>query len=119
MAELRQYCRLLLVCLVLAIKFVEDEVFTNTFYAKAGGVPSSVLQQMEVYAFVTLGYLLNVPQAELQAALNQVNSQFSHHSFPLAVPLILDQAIDCAGSLACLLGLLPYRCQLTNRGGCC
>jgi hypothetical protein len=63
---------LLLACLVLAIKFVEDQVFTNTFYAKAGGVSVSVLQEMEIYAFVSLEYHLNLTVGELEAVLNQV-----------------------------------------------
>jgi hypothetical protein len=75
-SEAEHSCRLLLACLVLAIKFVEDQVFTNSFYAKAGGVSASVLQEMEIYAYVSLEYLLHVTVAELEAALKEVTVNY-------------------------------------------
>lgn len=52
--------RLILVALVLAIKYMEDDVYLNSHYAFIGGVSTSELNELELQFLDLIGWNLNV-----------------------------------------------------------
>ena len=54
--------RIILGCLLLAIKYNEDIYFTNEHYAKIGGVPLEELNKLEFYSIEFLDFNLYVSE---------------------------------------------------------
>lgn len=71
-AEEARRCRALLGGMVLAIKFLDDDLCTNAHYARAGGVAPSVLRELEASTFSALEGRLRVSPAEVLAVLDKV-----------------------------------------------
>lgn len=58
--------------MVLAIKFLDDDLCSHTHYAKVGGVTTAALHELEMRTFAALDYRLRVAPAELFIVLDQV-----------------------------------------------
>ena len=54
--------RIILGCLILAIKYNEDIYYTNEQYAKIGGVSTQELNQLESYSFELLDFNLYISE---------------------------------------------------------
>jgi hypothetical protein len=71
--ELTCPCRMLAVAVVIAIKFIEDSVYTNAHYAKVTGISLVELNQMEIQMCSLLDFSLHLPAAGPQEVLEQVH----------------------------------------------
>ena len=70
--------KLLLVCLVVAVKFLEDKPGKNSFYAEVGGVSREELNKLEVYLLKNLLFNVNVEQKVLQNYYDQMKIHVLH-----------------------------------------
>jgi hypothetical protein len=61
-----------LVSLTISAKFNEDFFFTNTFYAKVGGITASELNILEQNFFKMIDYDLRVNPDELEIYLKEI-----------------------------------------------
>ncbi|KAL9248099.1 hypothetical protein vseg_021459 [Gypsophila vaccaria] len=52
--------RLLLACVLVAVKFLEDECFNNAYFAKIGGVSTAEINRLEIKLLLTLNYRFHV-----------------------------------------------------------
>mmetsp|Transcript_20808 Transcript_20808/g.50918 ORF Transcript_20808/g.50918 Transcript_20808/m.50918 type:complete len:220 (+) Transcript_20808:143-802(+) len=52
--------RLFLACVVLAVKFLDDEVFTNAHYARVGGITIAEMNKLELATLKLLNFELQV-----------------------------------------------------------
>jgi len=64
--------RLLLTCMVVAVKFQDDVYHANTYYAKVGGVGTASLNAMEADLVLRLDFRLAVSAEEYQQYLQLV-----------------------------------------------
>ncbi|KAK9689197.1 hypothetical protein RND81_09G042600 [Saponaria officinalis] len=56
--------RILLACVLVAVKFLEDECFNNAYLAKIGGVSTAEINRLEIKLLLTLNYRIYVsPEA--------------------------------------------------------
>lgn len=65
-------CRMLLTAVVIAIKFIEDECFVNSHYAKVGGVEVPELNHMELMMCSLLDFRFNLTGGDPSIVLKQV-----------------------------------------------
>ena len=56
-------------CVVVAIKFCEDEYFNNRYYAKVGGVTLKELNKVERRLLMLLNYCVHVTKEEFEKYL--------------------------------------------------
>lgn len=76
--------RLLLSCVVSAIKALEDEFYTNGHYAKVGGLPLEELNKLEITLLYMLQFELFVTPHQYEqynAALSAAESTFFRFQF--------------------------------------
>jgi len=66
----RIYC----IALLIACKYVEDDVFTNTYYAQVGGITLHELNTYEVMFIQMLKYNAYVPLAVLDEHINTMTA---------------------------------------------
>ena len=66
--------RIILGCLLLAIKYNEDVYFTNEHYAKVGGVSIKELNTLEYYSFQLLDFNLFISEDIYQKYLNYITN---------------------------------------------
>ncbi|KAK9756746.1 hypothetical protein RND81_01G118200 [Saponaria officinalis] len=52
--------RIFVTCLLLGVKFLEDECFNNSYFAKIGGVSCAEMNKLELKLLSTLNYRLHV-----------------------------------------------------------
>eukprot|EP00416_Gambierdiscus_australes_P041844 CAMPEP_0171112572 /NCGR_PEP_ID=MMETSP0766_2-20121228/79534_1 /TAXON_ID=439317 /ORGANISM="Gambierdiscus australes, Strain CAWD 149" /LENGTH=235 /DNA_ID=CAMNT_0011574689 /DNA_START=1 /DNA_END=708 /DNA_ORIENTATION=+ len=83
----RSIHRLLLASLVSAVKFSDDAIFTNAWYAQVGGVSNRELNALEAAFLQLLDWNVYVSQEEYENYLVQLcplgtaaGSDFTHHS---------------------------------------
>ena len=69
--------RILLSCTVIAIKYNEDKLFDNKFYAEVGGVSLRELNKLEFKCVEYLKYDLYVSSETFNLYVNQLNNYFS------------------------------------------
>ena len=65
--------RFILVCIILAIKFVDDEFYKNTYYAQVGGVGLAELNILELECLKLLQYQLYVSNDEFMSYYNNMS----------------------------------------------
>ena len=66
--------RIILGCLLLAIKYNEDVYFTNEHYAKVGGVSLEELNQLEYFTFLLLDFNLFISDDLYQKYLKYITN---------------------------------------------
>ena len=66
--------RIILGCLLLAIKYNEDVYFTNEHYAKVGGISLEELNHLENFSFQFLNYNLYVSDDLYQKYLTYISN---------------------------------------------
>ena len=66
--------RIILGCLLLAIKYNEDVYFTNEQYAKIGGVPLKEINDLESYSIDFLDYNLFISEDIYQKYLTYISN---------------------------------------------
>lgn len=59
--------RVLLALMVISTKLVDDEPYTNTYWASVGGVDLPHLNDLEIYSMKVLDHHLNVSSAEMDS----------------------------------------------------
>ena len=77
--------RLICTSLVLAIKYLDDEVFSNTYYARVGGVTADEMNQLEVALLNILDWNLSVSPETFslyEEGLIESANSFAQHSMP-------------------------------------
>ena len=57
--------RVLLALMVISTKLVDDEPYTNTYWASVGGVDLPHLNDLEIYSMKVLDHRLNVSATEM------------------------------------------------------
>ena len=62
--------RLFLICCVLAIKYNEDIQFTNSYYAKVGGISNKELNLLEFHTIKLLDYNLSINEKVFNRYVN-------------------------------------------------
>ena len=72
--------RIILGCLLLAIKYNEDLYFTNEQYAKIGGVSLKELNELEYFSFQLLDFNLYISDDIFQKYYNYINNYSSTKS---------------------------------------
>lgn len=70
--------RLLLTSMVLAVKFWEDKLRTNTFYAKVGGVSLKELNEMESNGLRLLEWNVHISDQDYQIYFNELKLHSTH-----------------------------------------
>ena len=66
--------RIILGCLLLAIKYNEDVYFTNEHYAKVGGVSIQELNSLEYFSIQLLNFNLYISEDIYQKYLNYITN---------------------------------------------
>lgn len=56
--------RLFLICLIISIKYLDDEIYTNKFYARASGITLLELNKLEIKTLQYLKYNIFVSKEE-------------------------------------------------------
>lgn len=74
--------RLVITAIMASAKYFSDVFFTNSRYAKVGGIPVSELNHLEVHLLVALDFQLAIPIAELQ----YYGDMLARDTMPLAPP---------------------------------
>jgi hypothetical protein len=69
--------RIILGCLLLAIKYNEDVYFTNEHYAKVGGIPIQELNQLEYFSIQLLNFNLYISEDIYQKYLKYITNYSS------------------------------------------
>ena len=59
--------RVLLALMVISTKLVDDEPYTNTYWASVGGVDLPHLNDLEIYSMKVLDHHLNVSATEMDS----------------------------------------------------
>lgn len=77
--------RLLITGVMLAAKLVDDSYFTNSYYAKIGGISTADLNSMELAMLQLLEYRLHAPEAQLLRCL--AGLQAYQDTGPISSPL--------------------------------
>ena len=72
--------RIILGCLLLAIKYNEDVYFTNEHYAKVGGISLEELNYLEYFSFQLLDFNLYISEELFQKYLNYITNYSSTKS---------------------------------------
>ena len=72
--------RIILGCLLLAIKYNEDFYYTNEHYAKVGGVSLEELNQLEYFTFLLLDFNLFISDDLYQKYLKYITNYTSSES---------------------------------------
>ena len=72
--------RIILGCLLLAIKYNEDVYYTNEHYAKVGGVTLEELNQLEYFSFILLNFDLFISDDLYQKYLKYITNYTSSES---------------------------------------
>ena len=72
--------RIILGCLLLAIKYNEDIYFTNEQYAKVGGITLEELNYLEYFSFQLLDFNLYISEELFQKYLNYITNYSSTKS---------------------------------------
>jgi hypothetical protein len=62
----------MITAVVLATKYYDDFYFKNTFYAKLGGIPTNVLNEMEEELLDMLNYDCFISEATLKSYLERL-----------------------------------------------
>ena len=70
--SLRNIFRLIMSCAILAIKFNENKVYKNSFYAKVGGFDVDVLNNLEYNIFSRLDFNLRVLDIEFYENVSKI-----------------------------------------------
>lgn len=78
--------RILLVATVIAAKFQDDEVYSNRYYARVGGVSCKELQALEADFLVRIGWRAHVTPDDYNNCLRRLRS----HALALLLPEIVD-----------------------------
>ena len=68
----RNIFRLIMSCAILAIKFNENKVYKNSFYAKVGGFDVDVLNNLEYNIFSRLDFNLRVLDIEFYENVSKI-----------------------------------------------
>ena len=66
--------KIILGCLLLAVKYNEDVYFTNEHYAKVGGVSIEELNNLEYFSIQLLNFDLFISEDIYQKYLNNISS---------------------------------------------
>lgn len=64
--------RLLLACMVVALKYNEDDYYSNEYYAKVGGISLKELNQLEYNILILLDFNLFIDDALYENYENQI-----------------------------------------------
>ena len=72
----RNIFRLIMSCAILAIKFNENKVYKNSFYAKVGGFDVDVLNNLEYNIFYRLDFNLRVLDIEFYEIVLKIYKEF-------------------------------------------
>ncbi len=72
--------RIILGCLLLAIKYNEDIYFTNEQYAKVGGIPVQELNELEYFSIQLLDFNLFISEDIYKKYLNYISNYSSEKS---------------------------------------
>lgn len=64
--------RLIITSVVLAVKFHEDEYYTNDFYARVGGVTNQEFNTLEIEMLLALDFRLSITQGEFEECENML-----------------------------------------------
>ena len=72
----RNIFRLIMSCILLAIKFNENKVYTNSFYAKVGGFDVDDLNNLEYNIFSRLDFNLRVLDKEFYEIVLKIYKEF-------------------------------------------
>jgi len=79
--------RVFLACLLVATKFIEDLVYANTHYAKAGGITVRELNRLERFVLESLDYeLRQTGQYEIYEGMLRLIGMNPVSDYPMAVP---------------------------------
>lgn len=72
--------RLLITSIMLAVKFHEDFYYSNSFYAKVGGLPLPELNHLEVQFLLFINFELTVVELEYRRKLKEMLEGLDHAS---------------------------------------
>ncbi|KAJ6543834.1 cyclin-domain-containing protein [Mycena capillaripes] len=93
--------RLVIAGVTVASKFFSDVFYTNSRYAKVGGLPQAELNQLELQFLLLNDFRLVIPRDEMQRYAEQLilfsNAPDSVPSAPVAAPMQAMGAIDAYG----------------------
>ena len=64
--------RLLLACMVVALKYNEDDYYSNEYYAKVGGISLKELNQLEYNILILLDFNVFIDDALYENYENQI-----------------------------------------------
>jgi hypothetical protein len=81
--DINQLCihRLLLVFLVIAVKYLQDEHFKNSYYARVGGISTHDLNTLEKHVLSSLSFNLHVKPELLLRYSSQINTHLTECNF--------------------------------------
>lgn len=98
--------RLLIAGVTAASKFFSDVFYTNSRYAKVGGLPVHELNQLELQFLLLNDFKLVIPLAELQSYADQLLVYATRHGAIATQPVkelgISDDSSRAAGAVQCM-----------------
>lgn len=66
--------RLIITCVMLAIKFYDDNFYKNSFYAKLGGITLQEMNRMEIEMLKNINFNLNISKDVFQQYFHKIQS---------------------------------------------
>ena len=92
--------KLFFICLLAADKFLEDDVFENSYYSQVSGIKCSELMQMEVEFYETIEFELYVDDEEYEEFKREINRKESSNEKKRESPVKLmdlrTEEMNCA-----------------------
>lgn len=109
--------RLLITCVMVVIKFFEDEFFKNSFYAKLGGIPSWEINYLEIELLQLLNFNLFVDHTLFDKYYSELSVNIRQLCVPRALSPMHDANAIALNAHAAYANATARSVNFVNTGG--